>query len=88
MDGPVQASWNTYWLIWFVVTFPIGFLVPEVVALCTDWRRTLSATVWDLEDFVTGQPVSQWSASHLLFVGIMLTLFVWLAGHFALGYWR
>lgn len=85
---PLRPTWgHAYWSIWAVAVF-LSFIVPEVYALVTNWRNTLSASVWDLERFRTGQPIYQWSAGHLLFVGLMAVLFVWLSGHFALGWWR
>jgi hypothetical protein len=51
-------------------------------------RHTLSASIWDLEKFRDGQPISQWSVGHLWFVGILGLLFLWLFFHFALGWWR
>lgn len=78
-----------YWLLWFVATFPIGFLIPEAVALIRGRPQdTLSAAIWSLEKFKAGQPVWQWNAFHFLFGGVLLTLFAWLTGHFLLGWWR
>lgn len=78
-----------YWLVWFLVTFPAGFLIPETIALATGHpENTLSAAIWRLEDLTPGQPIGHWSAFHLLFVGVLAVLFVWLLGHFALGWWR
>jgi hypothetical protein len=41
-----------------------------------------------MERFMPGQRVSQWTAWHLLFTGMLLTFFVWLFFHFSLGWWR
>jgi hypothetical protein len=80
---------KTYWLWWFIVTFPLGFLVPEVVALARNKTGdTLSGAIWELEKFSPGQPIGHWTAFHLLFIGMLLVLFVWLLGHFAMGWWR
>lgn len=81
------GGWHIFWASWFLASFG-SFLAVESYALCTDWHRTLSAAVWHLEDFVQDQPITQWSATHVLFVGVMFTLFVWLTGHFAMGWWR
>lgn len=82
-----MTPWHRYWLIWFLVSF-FAFLGPEVYALCTNWRNTLSAAVWSLEKFRTGQPVVQWSAGHFLFTGAFALTFLWLLGHFGWGMWR
>jgi hypothetical protein len=80
---------RTYWLAWFILTFPLGFLIPETYALASghpEW--TLSAAIWSLEDLVPGQQIWHWNAFHLLFIAMLVTLFVWLTGHFAFGWWR
>jgi len=78
-----------YWLVWFVVTFPVGFLVPEIVALVRGRSQdTLSGAIWRLEEFRAGQPITGWSASHLLFTGVFTLLALWLIGHFGFGIWR
>ncbi len=80
---------RTYWLWWFILTFPAGFLIPEAIALAR--RRdqdTLSHAVWTLEHFRTGQPVMQWSAGHFLFTSTFILLTLWLIGHFGWGLWR
>lgn len=78
-----------YWLVWFLVAFPLGFLIPETIALATNHpENTLSAAIWRLEDLAPGQPIGHWSAFHLLFIGTLGLLFVWLLGHFAAGWWR
>lgn len=82
------GTWGRwYWPIWFTVML-VSFLGPEVYALITNWRNTLSAAVWRMEHFRSGQPLDQWSAGHFLFIGVLLLIDVWLLGHFALGWWR
>ena len=77
-------TWGKWWWpLWFLL-----FLGPEVFALKTNWRNTLSAWVWNFEKFRPGQPIEQWSASHLLFIGSFAVLCFWLFGHFGLGWWR
>lgn len=84
----VTATWgHKYWLVWSVFTF-LTFIVPEVYALVTNWRNTLSASVWDLERFQPNQPLIHWTALHFLFIGMLITLEAWLIGHFGFGLWR
>lgn len=85
--GVSYAGWHRLWLIWFFLSFG-SFLTFEIYALATDWRRTLSASIWAIEDFVPGQSISHWSAAHFLFIGVLALTFLWLLGHFALGWWR
>lgn len=78
-----------YWLWWFVIAFPLGFLIPESIALLRGRPQdTLSAAIWRLEALTPGQPIGHWTAFHLLFIGTLGLLFVWLLFHFALGWWR
>lgn len=80
-----------YWLIWFIVTFPLGFLIPEIVALARNRvQDTLSGAIWQLENIVPGreQWPWQWTAAHLLFTSCFITLAIWLIGHFGWGIWR
>jgi hypothetical protein len=81
------SGWSLYWLVWFTGSFAL-FLGPEIYALCTDWQRTLSAAVWRLEAFRQGEPIPQWSAGHLLFIGAFALTFAWLTMHFGFGWWR
>lgn len=80
-------AWHVFWLAWFATSF-FTFLGFEIYALCTDWRRTLSAAVWHFEDTAPGQPIVNWTALHFLFGGALITVFVWLIGHFLFDIWR
>lgn len=83
-----MSTWgHRYWLIWSIFTF-LTFIVPEVYALCTNWRNTLSASVWDMEHFVPGQTFVHWTALHFLFIGMLIVTDLWLIGHFGFGIWR
>lgn len=80
---------RTYWLWWFILAVPIGFLIPETVALVRGRDQdTLSYAVWNLEHFRTGQPVADWNAFHFLFIGTFGLIALWLLGHFGWGKWR
>lgn len=79
--------WDLIWGIWLALSVG-SFLALEIFGLVTDARRTLSAAVWRLEDLKPGQPISGWTFAHVLFIGLLALLFVWLLGHFAMGWWR
>jgi hypothetical protein len=82
-------GWKLYWLWWFIITFPMGFLIPETYALVTgNPKNTLSASVWNLEQLTPGQQIWQWDAAHMLFTSVFIVLTVWLIGHFGWGLWR
>lgn len=85
-DAPGKG-WGLYWLIWFAVACAT-FLGPEIYALATNWRNTLSNAIWHAEKLVPGQGIGQWTFAHLMFIGVLGLVFVWLLGHFALGWWR
>lgn len=83
-------GWSWYWLTWFVVAFPLAFLVPELVALATGHpENSLSAQIWRLEGFLPGHAgvFWHWTALHILIGGVLAVLLVWLIGHFTLGIW-
>lgn len=78
-----------YWLGWFIVTIPLGFLVPETIALVRGRPQdTLSAAIWRWEQLEPGQPITGWTAAHLLFTGVFVVITLWLIGHFGFGWWR
>jgi hypothetical protein len=77
-----------YWLIWFVITFPVAFLIPELAVLANGRPDlTLSAAIWKLEGVNAGAPITHWTAVHFLFTGVFLLLCVWLTGHFGWRLW-
>ncbi len=77
-----------YWLWWFLTAFGT-FIVPETIALVRNRTQdTLSGAIWKLEEFKAGQPITGWSASHLLFTGVFTLMALWLIGHFGFGWWR
>ena len=81
-----MAFWHKYWLVWFAVSFG-AFIVPEVYALCTNARNTLSWSLWDLEQFTPGQTIAHWTAVHFLVGGVLFVTLLWLIGHFVFGIW-
>jgi hypothetical protein len=83
-------AWSWYWLIWLIVTIPLAFLIPELIALASGHpENTLSAQIWRLEQFLPGHagPIWSWTAMHFLIGGLFAVLFVWLIGHFTFGVW-
>jgi hypothetical protein len=80
------STWKIYWLVWFLVTF-VTFIVPELWALFTNAKNTLSWTLWDLEQFLPGTSLWKWTALHFLIGGILVVLLVWLIGHLVFGIW-
>lgn len=79
--------WDLVWGVWLALSVG-SFLALETYGLITDRRRTLSAAVWRLEDLHPGQSITGWTFAHVIFIGLLAVLFVWLLGHFAMGWWR
>ncbi|MGH3438118.1 MAG: hypothetical protein ACRDRN_16825, partial [Sciscionella sp.] len=62
---------------------------PELYALATHHgENTLSAQIWRLEQYKSGQVITQWTALHFLIGGVIVVLLLWLIGHFTFGIWR
>lgn len=77
-----------FWTIWITVSVA-SFSVVEFWMLAAGRPEdTLSENVWRLEDLVPGQPIAQWSALHVLFLGVYVLIFGWLLAHFGWGMWR
>jgi hypothetical protein len=84
-----STGWTWYWAIWFLVTFPVAFLVPELYAIFSGHpENTLSNQVWKIETFMPGQSIVNWTAMHVLVGGVLALVLLWLVGHFTFGLWR
>jgi hypothetical protein len=81
-----MTRWQIYWLVWFGVTF-LAFIVPELWALFTNAKNTLSWQVWNLEQFLPGSHTA-WTWTHWLVGGILFVGCLWLAFHFMFGWIR
>jgi hypothetical protein len=80
-------TWKLYWALWALGTFA-SFLIPELIAVFTNPKNTLSWTVWDLEGGNPGDPIGAWTTAHVLLGGALLVVLVWLIGHLVFGIWR
>ena len=79
---------SVYWAWWATATLT-GFLLPEIAMLIAGRPEdTLSAQIWRAEAFLPGQSILAWNAFHFLFIALLLTLDLWLLGHFGWGLWR
>jgi hypothetical protein len=84
---PEAGTWGRwYWPIWMVATF-LFFIGPEVFALITNWKNTLSNWVWVALRVKTGQSITDWTAAHFLVGGMLIVVFGWLVGHFLFHLW-
>lgn len=77
----MKITWGIfYWPYWIVLT-SLTFLVPEVIALVTNWRNTLSNYAWtelNVSPHITVHTIA-WYISlivWLLFV-VVITAHIW-----------
>ncbi len=80
-------TWGHHYWPWYLAVAFAAFIGPEIYALATDWHNTLSAWIWNALRVQPGQPITAWTAAHLLVGGMLLVLFVWLLGHLLWGIW-
>lgn len=67
---PHLRAWSLFWATLLGVPFVVG-LTAEIIALCTNWRNTLSAQVWRPIAMKQGQDIPDWTAGHVLALGHM-----------------
>lgn len=82
----IHLNWlNLYWAMWLV-----AFIVPELWAVFTAPRYTLSDTVWAIEnlDFAKPFDFQMWTDVHWAIAGIVWGLFLWLSLHIPFGLLR
>ncbi len=80
-------QWNGWSWYWIAGWFGLGFLIPELYALATNPKNTLSYQIWHMEGIgLSGlaQNPANWSFGHYMIFAMM----VWLFGHFVFGLWR
>lgn len=80
-------TWGHHYWPWYLAVAFLAFIVPEIYALCTNWRNTLSAWIWNALQVQEGQPITAWSALHFISCGAVLVIFIWLIGHLFWHLW-
>lgn len=79
------TGWGWYWIVWIFA----GFLVPELYAVFTNIKNTLSWQVWGIENFNPnlGHPFdfADWTWTHWTIGSMVLVFCVWLFIHMAFG---
>lgn len=80
----MTSSWGDwYWPSWII--FNLASLgTPEIYALVTDWKNTLSNWVWTQLNITKNESISQWSAVDFLLFGVWMVAVTWLTFHFFL----
>lgn len=70
-----------YWPIYLIVA-SLGFLIPEVIALATNAKNTLSDYAWyELNITTPHERFSAHTAAWFLSLGMWLVIAVWLTYH-------
>lgn len=78
-----HLTWlNAYWAFWLA-----AFIAPELWAVFTAPRYTLSDTVWMLENLNQSQPFDfgMWTDVHWAIAALVWALFLWLSLHLPFG---
>ena len=75
-------TWGrAYWPIFLIVT-SLAFLGPEIAALVTNVKNTLSDYArYELDVTTPTQPFTAHTAAWLLSLGVWITVVVWLSFH-------
>lgn len=78
----VVMTWGkTYWS-WFLIVVTLGFAIPEVIALITNYKNTLSDYArFELDITTPTEAFGAHSAAWLLSLGLWLVLAFWLTFH-------
>jgi hypothetical protein len=74
-------TWGSWWWPTFLIGTFAAFITPEIYALVTNWRNTLSAYAWLDEP---GRYTWEWYLS----LGLWLAFAVWITGHIWWSTWR
>lgn len=78
----MKATWgNVYWPVFLLVALA-AFLGPEIYALATGGKNSLSDWVWRVLVITEREPVLEWSSTDYLVFGCWMVLVSWVTMHF------
>lgn len=80
----MNSTWGNYYWPGFLISFFAMLIGPEIYALITNWKNTLSNWVWTFLNITKNQSMSQWSATDFLLFGAWMVTVTWLTFHFFL----
>ena len=73
-------TWGRWWWPIFLIVTSIAFLVPEVIALATNAKNTLSDYAWyELNISVPKEGFTAHTAAWFLSLGVWLVIAAWLS---------
>lgn len=74
-------TWGREYWTWFLVVVSAAFLIPEIVALVTNVRNTLSWYSWTEMHVPSGMHPLHQSAAWFLSQGVFVVIAAWLLFH-------
>lgn len=75
-------TWGKVYWTWFLIVTSVAFLAPEIYALFTNFRNTLSDYArYELDITTPTQPFFTHTAAWFLSLGVWLVAAVWLTFH-------
>jgi hypothetical protein len=76
------VTWGKWWWPIFLIVTSLAFLVPELIALVTNFRNTLSDYArYELNVTTPTQGFTTHTAAWLLSLGVWLVVAFWLTWH-------
>ena len=75
------STWGRFFWPWYLAVMSLLLLGPEIYALNTNPRNTLSDWVWTELAVSTDQQLP-WTAAHYLVFWVWVVVFSWLTWHF------
>ena len=75
-------TWGKVYWVWFLIASSVAFLVPEVYALVTNVKNTLSDFArYELDVTTPKEAFSAHTAAWFLSLGVYLVVAIWLTYH-------
>ena len=83
----MTATWGPHYWPWFLSAAALAFLVPEIYALATNAKNTLTDYSRDSLHVLPGQAFTAHTAAWVLTLGAWLLVTGWLTGHIWFDLW-
>jgi len=76
------VTWGKWWWPIFLIVTSLAFLIPEIIALVTNAKNTLSDYAWyELNITVPKEGFTAHTAAWFLSLGVWLVVAAWLTFH-------
>lgn len=83
----MHSTWGPHYWPWYLIGAAIAFLAPEIVALLTNTKNTLTDYSRDSLHVIPGEAFTQHTAAWILTLGVWLLVVGWLTGHIWFDLW-